>query len=165
MAEATDTVSSVISASADFSDPSSDVPIVKNEIVKKDVPRNLRDLTSKEDCVPSALQCIHELCRTICLSVPSDVRSVQGVIKHALEVFVSGSGNEASLADLKEAYAAEKAELEKSLAESEKKLGYAERGIQELEHNKDTLVELMTKVDEAEAYLKSSEEHVRFLED
>lgn len=49
-----------------------------------------------------------------------------------------------------------KTDLEKLLASSEEILAGTECGIQEFEHNKNTLDYLTTKFDDAEARLKSS---------
>lgn len=73
--------------------------------------------------------------------------------------------NEVSLSDLKKSHAAEKSELERLLAAYEERLVDAERLIQKSEYNKDTLDELATRVDEAEAQLKTSKEHAGFLKD
>lgn len=77
----------------------------------------------------------------------------------------SAGNDEASLSSLKESYAAEKAGLERSLAAFEKKLENSEYGIHEFAHTRDTIDELATNVNEAKAKLRSSEEHVQFLED
>lgn len=122
-------------------------------------------MTSKDSRGPSALQQILELCRTYGFSVPSDVSSVQAVIEDALAAFNFAGGDEASPADLRKSHAAEKSGPEKSLAASEEKFANAERRIQEFEDIKDTLDDSSTKVDEAKAKSKTSEEHVRFLED
>lgn len=76
----------------------------------------------------------------------------------------SAGSDEAFFADLKEFHATEKAELGKSLAASEKKPVDAERGVQEFEHNKNTLDDLATAVDEARTLLKSFKEQGHFLE-
>lgn len=49
VAEAVDSARSVVDSSADFSDLSSDVPIVINEIVEEDSTWDLKDLRSKID--------------------------------------------------------------------------------------------------------------------
>lgn len=51
----------------------------------------------------------------------------------------SADSKESSLANLKETYAADNAELEKSLIASKETLVDAERRIKELEHIRDTL--------------------------
>lgn len=97
------------------------------------------------------------ICRTadseslsnIWLVCPADIRSVQRVMKNALAASASASDDEASFTDLKEAYAAEKLELQELLAASEEKLTYAEHRIQKKEHNESTLDDSATKVDEA----------------
>lgn len=55
--------------------------------------------------------------------------------------------------------------LKESLVASEEKLADAEPRIQEFDHNKDTLEDLVINVDEEEAELITSEDHVRFDED
>lgn len=62
-------------------------------------------------------------------------------------------------------YAADKTTLQKWLAAPEENLADANVRIQEFGHNKETLVELPTRADEAEAKLRCAEKHVRFLED
>lgn len=86
------------------------------------------------------------------------------MIEDTLATFASTGSDYASSADLKGTYAAVRAELEKSLAASEEKLADVERRIQEVENNKGTLYDLARKDDEAEARLKTSEEHVGFFE-
>lgn len=78
-----------------------DVAIVENEVIEKDSPRDLPDSTSKDDRDPSPLRRIQELCRTYDLSVPSDVRLVQHLMKDALEAFASAGADEECRADLK----------------------------------------------------------------
>lgn len=162
---ATNAVSSMFDTSADFSDPAANVPIVEDGIVEEDLHWDLRDLTSKDDCGLSAMQRVQKRFQTYGLSVLSDVWSVQQVIREALVELPIVDGDKTSLPNLKEAYAANKAELEKSLTAPEEKLADAERRIQEFEHNREAVDELVTEVDEADAKLRSSEEHVRFLED
>lgn len=65
---------------------------------------------------------------------------------------------------LKESYETGKAEFKKFLVASEEKLVDVEHRIQAFEHTRYTVEELLIKVDEAEAKLKNSEEHVRFIE-
>lgn len=96
-----------------------------------------------------------DLSRTFGLYVLSDIRSVQGVIKVSLEVSASAVGDDGSLANVKETYAAERAELEKSLAASEEKVADVEPRIQKFKPNKNTQHGLETIVEEAEAYWKS----------
>lgn len=75
-----------------------------------------------------------------------------------MAAFPSTGGDEQSLAYLKESQAAEKVYLEKSLSASEEKLANGERRIQEFENSKDTMDDISSEADEAEAMSKSSEE-------
>lgn len=81
------------------------------------------------------------------------------------QLLASTKDDEASLADLKASFMGEKAESDNFLAASEEKLAYAERRVQEPEHNKATLDSLATRIDGVEVELKSSEEQVHLLED
>lgn len=110
MAEAADAINSVVALSADFPDATSDVPIVEDKIVEEDTTWDLTNFTSKHDSRPSPLQLIQELCRTTVFSLPSDVRSLQGVMKDIFVAFVSAGGGKSSLTDLKQSYAAKKKE-------------------------------------------------------
>lgn len=87
------------------------------------------------------------------------------MIKDELVALAFADVDETSLANLMDAYAAAKEEFEKSLAVSEERLADVERGIQELEHNRDSRDEFATKVDKVEAKLRCFEEYVRFLKD
>lgn len=69
-------LSSVLDASADFPDPGSGVLIIEDKIVEQNGPSDVRDLASRNDCKPSVLLCIHELCQTNGFLVLADVRSV-----------------------------------------------------------------------------------------
>lgn len=164
LAEAADAASSDVD-SGHFPDQSSDFVIVTDEIIEKDTPWDVTDLTSKGDRRSSRLLHIQELCQAHDLSVLSDLRSIPRVIKDELEVLASGGGDESSPVDLRESQAAKKAHLENLLVAFQEKLADAERHIQELEYNKNTLDDLATKVEEAEAKRKSFEEKVQFLED
>lgn len=84
--------------------------------------------------------------------------------ENPLAAFVSADGDEVSLASVKASHAEEKADFEKSFAASEERLMDAERRIQEVEHSKNTLDDLATRIDVADAKLKSSEWKVHFLE-
>lgn len=125
LADTADDVSSVVDSSAGFSDPASDVPIFGDEIFRKDARGYLTGLTSKDNCAPSHLQCIPELCQTYRFSVPSGTQSVHYVIKDALPALGFVGGGETSLADLNESHAAEKADLKRSFAVSKEKLADA----------------------------------------
>lgn len=61
------------------------------------------------------------------------------------------------MADLKEFHVADRAELEKSLAAFTKKLKSTNCRIQKFELNKDTLDDLATRVEHAEAKSRSSQ--------
>lgn len=99
------------------------------------------------------------------MSVPSDARSGERVIKDVLAGLTSASGDEASLVDLKEYHVAEKGDMERLLSACEEKLADAERSIQILKRNKDTHNDLAINADVAEAKVKRSEEQVHFLKD
>lgn len=79
-----------------------------------------------------------------------------------MAALVFSDGDEISLASLKEAATAIKADPEKSLAASEENLADVERRIEQHEHNKDTLDDLATKVDKAKAKLRCFKGHVCF---
>lgn len=124
-----------------------------------------RGLTSKDDCRPSASKRNRELGRSYEFSVPSDIRSFQGATKDVLVAFASVGSDDVSLAGGKEFHAAEKADLEKSLAASEETFADVERRIQEFWHNKETLDDLATDLDEAEASMNGSEDHAQLFKD
>lgn len=84
-------------------------------------------------------------------------------MKAELAALAFADGGGTSFANLKEPYAAKKAQVEKSLTASEEKLVDDEHQIEKFEHNRNTLDELATMVDEAEIKLRGSEEHVRSL--
>lgn len=86
-------------------------------------------------------------------------------IKDALEAFASASGDEGSLADLKVSDAAKRTRLEKSLIASEEKMVDGDLRIKKFERINDTLDDLASRFDEAEANLETFEDHVRFIED
>lgn len=165
LSEATDIFWSVIVATTDFHNQASNAPIVEDEIVEKETSWNRRDLMSKDNCKLILLQGIQGLYQTYSLSVPLDVQSVQALSKDALWTFTSAGSNEASLADLKESCAANKAEVVRSLEVTKEKLADVERLIQGSEPNRDTLHDLATKVDEVEIELKSFEDHFHFFEE
>lgn len=96
------------------------------------------------------------------MSASSDVRSVHEIVKNELVAFVFTGDDEAFFVDVKESYARKKTALEKSLAASEKKLAVAERHTLAFLHNKNTLHDLTTIVDEAENKEKSSKEQCSF---
>lgn len=104
-------------------------------------------------------------CRTYGFPVLFDVRFIQELIKDTLEALASAHIDEASLVNLKDSYAADKAELEKLLTVSEEILAGAERCIQKLKQVRATQPELATKAEEAETKLRSSGELGHFLED
>lgn len=99
LAEVGDAVSLEIDASAGFSDLDPDALIVEHEIFEEDVPRDLQDLTYNDYRGPSTLQHVQELYRTYGLLVPSDVRSVQEVVKNALVALPFAGGHEVTLAN------------------------------------------------------------------
>lgn len=66
-----------------------------------------------------------------------------------MPTFASVGCYEASLTDLKESSATEKADLEKSIIASEERLADAERCIEAFGNKKDTLNNFATQVDEA----------------
>lgn len=72
------------------------------------MPWDQRDLTFEDERGPSALQRFRELCYSYGLSVLSNVGSNQVVIKTALAPFAPAGDDEASLADIIEAYAGDK---------------------------------------------------------
>lgn len=158
--EAANAVSSVVDLSAVFPETAFRGPIVGDEIVEENSTCNLRDLICKDGLGPSALQRIQKLCRTYGLLVFSKVRSVQVVIKNALVAFASVNGDEVSPADLNESHAAKK-----SAASFKEKLADTACCLQEFDHFKSTLDDLKANGDEVVAKLKTSEEHVRLLED
>lgn len=90
---------------------------------------------------------------------------VQRLMKDAEAAFVSASGDEVSIAVVREFHFVYKTDLETSLSASKKRLSYAERLIYKFEHNKDNLDDLLTRVDGAEAKLESPEGPDQFLED
>lgn len=108
MEEAADGVSLEVDSSANFPDRASDVLIVKHNIVEENSPWHVRDLTWKHEHRTSALQGIQLLCRSCDLSIPSDFRSDQVLIKDALASFASAGGDELSLPDVKYIYATQK---------------------------------------------------------
>lgn len=81
-----------------------------------------------------------------------------------MAAFASAGGDERFPADVKKSRAAKKADLENSLVESEEILAYRECHIPEFYHNKDTVHNFATKVDQPEALLRIFEGHVHFLE-
>lgn len=89
----------------------------------------------------------------------------KGVIIDALAEFSSTGGEKASFSDLIGYHEGKKAWLETSLAASEEKLLDAKSRIETFEHIKEALDDLGTKVDEAEARLKTSKEDVGLQED
>lgn len=109
------------------------------------------------------MQWTQELYLSYGFSVSSDVCLDTGVTSDALPTFSSAGGDEASFVDLEKHHAANKADLERSLAASEERSADAERRIKKFEHNKDTLHDLAIKFDDTEAKLKSYEEQVQFL--
>lgn len=129
LVEAAEAVRSVFDYFANFPDPVSNVPIVKDDVIEDDSPWYLIDLTSKDDLGRCALQRIQELCRAYGFSVALDVLSIQALFKYALAPYASVVGDEASLEDLKESHAVVKADLAKSFAVSEEGLAHAERRI------------------------------------
>lgn len=74
--DAAHVVWSVYGSTADFLDPADDMPVFKEEIVTEDTSWDCRDLTSKHNSEPSALQRVEELCQTYCFAVASNVRAV-----------------------------------------------------------------------------------------
>lgn len=70
-------------------------------------------MTSRDNHGPSALRRIESLCRSYGLSDPSDVRSLQGILKDALVALASAGGHDATLADLKESHVSEKVDFKK----------------------------------------------------
>lgn len=122
-------------------------------------------MTSKDNRGPYTSQWILKLCQTYGLSVGSDVQSVHRAIKDTLAEFPSARCDEVSFAELKRSLSAEKAGLVKSRAAYDEKFAEEEHCIQKFEYNKDTLDDLGTKVDEAEANLKTAEKRLRFIED
>lgn len=82
-------------------------------------------MKSKNKRGPFALQRNQKLYRTYGLSVLSDFRSIEGVIKDVLAVFAPAGGNEDSLVDVNEFQTAGKEESEESLATFEEKLADA----------------------------------------
>lgn len=102
--QAVDAGSSNIDSSADFQGPASDVPIFDDEVVEEDSWWGVKDLTSKDDRGPTALQRVQDLCRIIGLSVPSDVLSVQRLVKVALAPFAFAGGDDACIADVKDSH-------------------------------------------------------------
>lgn len=78
-------------------------------------------------------------------------------MKDELMVLASINGDDTSLANVTEAYVADRVGLVSFLAVSEENLGNAESFIQETEHNENALDELTGNVDETEAWLRSCE--------
>lgn len=111
LAGADDAVSSVLNTSSDFPEPGDDVPIINDDTVEEDAPWALTDLTFKYSRGPPSMRRLQERFRTHGLSVPSYGRSTQEVIKAALAALVLTAHDDISLAKLKDAYAADKAEL------------------------------------------------------
>lgn len=123
--------------------------------------------------IPDVQEWPWTFCSTADLGTLSNLRLIgpfwclvrPNVIKDSLPAFASTSGDEVSSTDIEESNAAEKADLEKPLATSEEKTGKEERHIQEFEHVKDFVDDLVTNVEEHEAKLWNIEEQVRFFED
>lgn len=61
LSEVAEAVSFVVVSSTDFPDPASDVPIVEDKLFEKDLPWDLRELTSKDDHGLSDLRRTQEL--------------------------------------------------------------------------------------------------------
>lgn len=61
-AEAASAGSSVLDSSAKFTDPTAEVFIVKNEIVRAGILEDFGNPESKDHCAQSALQPVKELC-------------------------------------------------------------------------------------------------------
>lgn len=81
------------------------------------------------------------------------------MIKDALAAYNSASGDEVCLRDLNTSQATVEVELEKAIVASEERLVVVETLIHELERSANSVDELVTKIDPAEARLKRSEQH------
>lgn len=103
-------------------------------------------MTTRSDHGPSALQRIHALCWNHALSVPSDVRAVQVLIRNALSALSSNPDGVESLVEHKQMCDANRARLKASLKVSENKLSDAQHLLKERELTKDTVEQLATKV-------------------
>lgn len=106
------TVSAVAGSSVNLQDLADDFPIIEGEIVEKDTPWTLRDLTSRVDSERSDLQRIQNLCRFHGLAVLFNIWSVQGLVKAELEALGLSSCDKGSFAEHKKLYEARKTELE-----------------------------------------------------
>lgn len=62
LAEAVDAVRLIVDTSAEFPDRVSEDPIVEVEIFEEELPGDLKNLSSRDDCGLPALQRIQELC-------------------------------------------------------------------------------------------------------
>lgn len=113
--QAAHAVSSVLGSSTDIPDPTDDMPSSDSDIVEEDTPRILRDLTSRDDRRPSALQQVQYLCQRCGLAVPSDFRAVQKLLSDSLASLVSADKSGASLANLRKEHETDKAEWEEFL--------------------------------------------------
>lgn len=127
--KATTTVSSVFRCLANLPDPAADATIIGDFILEKDAPCDLRDLILKGDCGQSALMSVQKLCETQGLGVPPNIGSVKELIRDALAALGSADVDKKSWVNPREAHAADKVELEKSLNASEGKLTNAESRI------------------------------------
>lgn len=157
-------VSGILSSSGYFQDRANDIPVVVDEIIEKDAPWDLRNLTAKNDCERSCLQRIQALYQNHDLMVQSDVQFAQSFIKDTLAALVSRMSDKKLLEEYKKTSAAEKIELNSSLEACNDKLASADLFVQKLIDSEDTLDGLAIKLDIDEATLKIFEEHVRFLE-
>lgn len=161
-----DSVASVIESSKDFPSPFSNVLVIVDESDEEYVPWDQGYLIYKDNRGTSILNRIQKICGTYSLSVLSDARLVQVVIREALVAFASAVGDEAFVAGLKTSHVTKNVvELDMSIALLEERLAGMEQCIKELERNNDTLDSFRTNDDETENVLKDFEKHVRSLQD
>lgn len=95
------TVSSVPGSLTDVKDPAVDMPVSEDDIGEQDAPQDLRDMTSKHDRGPSALQRMQEFFQMYGLARPSDFSAVQMILRATLTVLASADKNQTSFASLK----------------------------------------------------------------
>lgn len=134
--DAADAVSSLLDTSWDFSVLVAIVSNLYDEIVEEDALWDLREFTSKDDCGRSALRRVPGPHPAQGFLVQLYFRSVQKINKDALSPLDFRDSEATSLTNLKKGYAADTAELEISLAASDKKLADVEHHIQASEHKK-----------------------------
>lgn len=110
-------------------------------------------MTFRNDLGPLALQRNQALCRYHGISVPSDVRAVQVLVKGALVTLGSSRDRAELLVEHKKICEASRSSLEASLTASDRKLSDGQKCMQALLLTKETIEKLATKVDKSEKAL------------